>query len=194
METPVRQPTGCITFRCLARSGIGSSSPNIHDTAHGTVRWVRSRLSRDAQATIRLATEQYGKPVYLLGESIGCGVVAAAVRDKTAGIAGIVLITPWDTLRAAAKTHFPWLPVGLFLKDRYDNIENLKSFGGRIAVVGAERDEIVPFRHADALYRSLSGVKRMWTIKGAGHNNWPAFVDTPRWREFMDFVGGAHPG
>jgi fermentation-respiration switch protein FrsA (DUF1100 family) len=54
--------------------------------------------------------------------------------------------------------------------------------------VGAELDEIVPVRHARDLYQSLPGPKRMWILKGTGHNDWPAVVDLPRWRELMDFV------
>jgi hypothetical protein len=75
------------------------------------------------------------------------------------------------------------------MKDKYDNINNLRSFTGRIAVVGAERDEVVPIAHAKDLYNSLSGpAKRMWTIQGAGHNDWPIATNTSWWKEIMDFV------
>jgi hypothetical protein len=144
----------------------------------------------DAQATIRLIFEKYGEPLFLLGESLGCGVAAGAAKDPSLRIDGILLITPWDTLLAVAKSMFPWFPVGLIMTDKYDSIENLKSFQGRIAVVGAERDDILPIRHAHALYQSLTGKKKMWTLKGAGHNDWPMGVDVSKWREFMDFVRG----
>jgi hypothetical protein len=142
----------------------------------------------DAQVTIHLASQRYAEPIFLLGESLGCGVVAAAAKDKSLKIDALILITPWDSLSAVAKSLYPLLPVGLFLKDKYDSVENLKSFQGKVAVVGAERDEILPIRHADALYKSLSGEKKMWVIKGAGHNDWPMFVDAKKWQEFMDFI------
>lgn len=147
-------------------------------------------LVSDAKASIRLASERYGAPLFLLGESLGCGVAASAAADASLRIDGLLLITPWDKLLAVAKSHFRFVPVGLFMKDRYDNGENLKAFRGRIAVVGAESDDIVPIRHARELYRSLPGPKRMWTLRGAGHNDWPGVVDIPKWREFMDFVEG----
>lgn len=142
----------------------------------------------DAQATIRLASQRYAEPIFLLGESLGCGVVAAAAKDKALRIDALILITPWDSLLAMAKSLYPLLPVGLFLKDKYDSVENLKSFRGKIAVIGAERDEILPIGHANELYRSLTGDKKMWVIKGAGHNDWPMFVDAKKWQEFIDFV------
>lgn len=143
----------------------------------------------DASETVRLAFVKYGEPVFVLGESLGCGVAAAIAKETSVKIDGIVLITPWDTLASVAQSKFPFLPVRLFLKDKYDNINNLKSFKGRIAVVGAGRDEVIPMRHANDLYNSLSGAaKRMWTIQGAGHNDWPMSTNMSWWKEIMDFV------
>jgi pimeloyl-ACP methyl ester carboxylesterase len=144
----------------------------------------------DAQATVRLAAEKYGEPIFLLGESLGCGVAAGVARDRSLEIKGVILITPWDTLLAVAKTKFPLFPVSLFMKDSYDNSGNLKEFRGRIAVAGAERDEIIPISHAHELYKSLPENKKLWIIKGAGHNNWSLLVDVAKWQEFMDFVRG----
>jgi hypothetical protein len=149
----------------------------------------------DASETVRLAFEKYGGPLFVLGESLGCGVAAAIAKETSVKIDGIVLITPWDTLASVAQSKFPFLPVRLFLKDKYDNINNLRSFKGRIAVVGAGRDEVIPIGHAKDLYHSLSGTsKRMWTIQGVGHNDWPISTDTSWWKEIMDFVSSNDKG
>jgi pimeloyl-ACP methyl ester carboxylesterase len=143
----------------------------------------------DGLETVRLAFEQYGEPLYLLGESLGCGVAAAVANKTSVKIAGIILITPWDNLAAVAKSLFPFLPVQLLLTDKYDSIGNLKTFVGKIAVIGAERDEILPIKHAHNLYNSLpEGKKRMWIIGGAGHNDWPLYADALLWKEMTDFV------
>jgi uncharacterized protein len=144
----------------------------------------------DARSVLRLAFERSEKPVFLLGESLGCGVAAAAANDMTVPIEGIILITPWDTLLSVAKGKFPWLPVRMFLRDTYDTAGNLRLFQGPIAVIGAERDEVIPVRHAQELYRSLSGKKKMWMITGAGHNDWPDRMDPSWWREIMEFARG----
>ena len=146
---------------------------------------------RDARETVRLAYERYGKPVYLLGESLGCGVAAAVAGDAPSLIDGILLITPWDTLLSVAQEKFPWFPVRLFLSDAYDSVGNLKAFLGRIAVVGAENDRVIPIHHARALYDALPGPKRMWTIKGAGHNDWLDAIDLVWWREIIGFAAGS---
>ncbi|PKN52370.1 MAG: alpha/beta hydrolase [Deltaproteobacteria bacterium HGW-Deltaproteobacteria-13] len=139
--------------------------------------------------TLRLAFEQFGEPLYLVGESLGCGVAATVAKQTSVPIAGIILITPWDTLASVAKSLFPFLPVKLVLTDKYDSIENLQSFKNKISVVGAERDEILPIKHAVNLYNALpEGKKRMWIIKGAGHNDWPMHADPSLFKEITDFV------
>ena len=143
----------------------------------------------DGMETVRLAYQQFGEPLYLLGESLGCGVAAAVANKTSVPIAGIILITPWDTLASVAKSLFPFLPVTMLLTDKYDSIENLKSFKKKISVIGAERDEILPIKHAHNLYTSLpENNKRMWVIRGAGHNDWPFHADSSFWKEITDFV------
>lgn len=143
----------------------------------------------DGLETVRLAYKQYGAPLYLLGESLGCGVAAAIARQTEVPIAGIILITPWDSLASVAKSLFPFLPVTLVLTDKYDSIDNLKNFPKNISVVGAERDEILPIKHAHNLYENLpEGRKKMWIIKGAGHNDWPFYADASLFKEITDFV------
>ena len=145
----------------------------------------------DGIETVRLAFEEYGGPLYILGESLGSGVAAAVAGQAPVKIDGIVLITPWDTFESVARSKFPFLPVRLFLKDKYDSIENLRSFKGKIAVVGAERDEIIPVTHAKNLFNSLPGSgKRMWTIEEAGHNDWYMHINSSWWEEIIGFVSG----
>jgi pimeloyl-ACP methyl ester carboxylesterase len=150
---------------------------------------------RDAGETVRLASEKYGGPLFLLGESLGCGVAAAVAKVTPVKIDGIVLITPWDTLASIAREKFPFLPVRLLLTDSYDTIGNLRPFKGKLAVVGAERDEVIPLAHAKNLYDSLPGTaRRMWTMQGAGHNDWPMHVNATLWKEIMNYVGNNDKG
>jgi pimeloyl-ACP methyl ester carboxylesterase len=145
----------------------------------------------DAKETVQIAAKKFPGPIYLLGESLGCGVVAAVAKDASWSITGVILVTPWKTLLAVAKDYYPYLPVGWFMKDRYDNAENLKSFQGKIAVVGAEQDEVVPLKHAKELFTLLPKDKRLWIIKGAGHNDWSMLIDMSQWQEITAFLSGA---
>jgi len=147
-------------------------------------------LVSDAEQTIAVAHRLHGAPLLLIGESLGAAVAAAAAarqRDKTAGL---LLITPWDRLENVGAYHYPWLPVKWLLRDRYDSVTHLASFGRPILVAVAERDSIVPARFGTALYETLSEPKRLTVLKGAEHNDWPGRVDDTWWREATGFLLG----
>jgi pimeloyl-ACP methyl ester carboxylesterase len=148
---------------------------------------------RDAKETLRLVSETFGGPLYVLGESLGCGVAAAAAKESLVRIDGMILITPWDTLLSVAGEKLPWLPVRLLMRDTYDTVGNLRGYRGRVAVVGAARDEVIPVGHAESLFRSLAEgpqPRKMYVIRGAGHNDWPGMVDAVWWKEITAFIQG----
>jgi len=144
----------------------------------------------DGKETVKLAHEQWGGPIYLWGESLGAGVAAAIAADTCLPVSGIVLLTPWDTLPDLVQSIFWFLPARWLVRDRYDSIKNLASFRGRIAVLVAERDEVVPKRHGLRLYESIPGSKRVWEFPGANHNTWPTDPQERWWSEVMSFLEG----
>ncbi|CAB3787856.1 hypothetical protein LMG28614_02593 [Paraburkholderia ultramafica] len=145
-------------------------------------------LVADAQQTIALAHRLYGAPLLLIGESLGAGVAAAAGSRERDEIAGLMLITPWDRLEHVAAYHYPWLPVKWLLRDRYDSVTHLASFGRPVLVVVAQRDSIVPARFGEALYNSLAEPRRLMVVNAAEHNDWIGRVDETWWREAIGFL------
>jgi alpha-beta hydrolase superfamily lysophospholipase len=145
-------------------------------------------LVSDARETVQLAYEHFGGPLFLWGESLGCGIVAAVATEPPVPVTALILLTPWDTLPQLAQTLYWYLPARWLVRDQYDNVRNLQSFKKPVALLMAERDDIIPRRHSRHLYESLSEPKRLWVFKGAGHNSWPTHPAETWWREVMDFV------
>lgn len=145
-------------------------------------------LVADGVATLAAAAEQFGGPLYLWGESLGSGVAAAVARQAEQPVAGVILLTPWDSLPSLAGSLYPVIPLQALLLDRYDSIANLAEFSGPVAVLVADEDEIIGERHSAALYEGLGQPKRRWRFAGAGHNSWPAEAGEGWWTEVMDFV------
>lgn len=143
-------------------------------------------LVADAVATVDLVRRQFPGPLLIAGESIGAGVAGAVA--KTAAADALLLITPWDDMRNVARHYYPWLPVGWLLRDRYDNVANLSGYRGRIAVVVAESDSIVPPLLGRRLYEKLAEPKRLWIIPAADHNDWMLHVDAAWWRSVVGFL------
>ena len=142
----------------------------------------------DALETIRLAHKTYGSPIYLWGESLGAGVVSAAVKQIDLSVNGIVMMLPWDTLGKVAQTHYWFLPARWLVLDKYDNVKNLKGYDGNIAVVLAGRDEVIPVQHGRNLWNSIDGNKKLWEFENASHNRMPLEPHLPWWREVMVFL------
>lgn len=143
-------------------------------------------LVADAAETLKLVGEAFSGPLILAGESLGAGVAAAVARRTK--VDALLLITPWDSLERVARHHYPWLPTGLLLRDRYDSVLNLSGFDGRLALVVAEDDSIVPARHAQRLYESFSGAKRLSIVRGAEHNDWMNSLEPGQWEKIIAFL------
>lgn len=147
-------------------------------------------LVGDAEQTIALASERYGAPVLVLGESLGAAVAAQAGARRKDEVAGLLLITPWDRLENVAGLHYPWLPVKWFLKDHYDTATHLAAFDRPVLVAVAGGDTIIPSRFGKALYEGLTAPRRLAVVAGAGHNDWIDFLDEAWWRKATDFLLG----
>ena len=145
-------------------------------------------LVPDAIETVAQVRRQFSGPLILAGESLGAGVAAAAA--KVSDVDALLLITPWDSLKNVAGHHYPWLPVGWLLRDRYDSVGNLAAFRGRVAVVVAEQDSIVPAKYGRALFATLPEAKRLWTVPEADHNDWWSQVDDAWWQSVLGFLYG----
>lgn len=128
--------------------------------------------------------------VYVIGESLGAGVAAAAVSDAQIAqhVDGLMLITPWDSLVEVAARHYWYLPVKWLLRDRYDSVRNSSHYLGPKLIVIAKRDSVIPASHAQALFDSLPEPKHRLVIEEAGHNNWLGFVDESWWQSVWEYL------
>jgi pimeloyl-ACP methyl ester carboxylesterase len=117
--------------------------------------------------------------VAVMGRSLGSGVATyvAAERDT----AELVLVTPFDSLAAVAQSHYPVFPVRLLLKDRYASIARMPGYHGKLLVLRAGRDVVVPPAHTDRLLASYPGQAQVMDFPRASHDNlsaepayWPA--------------------
>lgn len=143
-------------------------------------------LVADAVVSVTLARRQFSGPLLLAGESLGAGVAAAVA--KRADLAGLLLITPWDSIESVAHHHYPALPVGWLLHDRYDSVANLAGYPGRVAVVLAERDSIIPPALGQRLFAGLAEPKQLWVVPASDHNDWMGRVDAAWWDAVIGFL------
>jgi uncharacterized protein len=147
---------------------------------------VSNLLSASLQ-DFTLALGRWPGPVYVFGESLGAGIAAQVVRNNPDRIAGAALFTPWDSLaRLANEKLFP-LPVDFLLRRKLDSTQALAGYKGRLAIISAESDTVIPVEHARALAAALPAALYL-ELSGAGHNNWLSHLHARDWETILDAV------
>ena len=127
-------------------------------------------LIADAPLVYDLAVESV-KPrkVIAVGFSIGSGIAAQlGTRRK---LDGLILVTPFDSLKAVAQSMYPWLPIGPLFQHEIDAAGALEQNGAPVAIVAAENDEIVPAERTEALRKRTPNLVFDRTVHGCGHND-----------------------
>ena len=104
-----------------------------------------------------------------VGFSIGSGVAASLANRRR--LDGIILVTPFDSLKAVARSLYPWLPVEMLFRHEIDSIEGLGGSTVPVAIVAAEKDEIVPAERTEALRSRVPNLAFDRTISDADHND-----------------------
>ena len=108
--------------------------------------------------------------VVAVGFSLGAGVAAHLATRRP--VAGLILVTPFDSLEAMAREHYPWVPVGWLLRHRMSTVEALRGAAATpTALITAGRDTIVPAQRSVAVREAIATPVLDRTIAGAGHND-----------------------
>jgi uncharacterized protein len=117
-------------------------------------------LGRDDAATRKLI---------LFGRSLGAAVAAEmATRFTTLGL---ILESPFVSIREMAREIFPSLPISWLLRTRYDTLEKVRLVKTPILVLHGDRDATVPFAHGKRVFEVASQPKRFHRIIAASHND-----------------------
>jgi len=107
--------------------------------------------------------------LYVLGESLGGGPACelAATRE----VAGLILISAFTNIPDMAALSFPWLPVRLMVRTRFDNLSKIARARAPVMVVHGRKDEIVPFEMGQRLFARAAEPKRSLWLEHAHHND-----------------------
>jgi pimeloyl-ACP methyl ester carboxylesterase len=133
-------------------------------------------LLADAPLIYDLAVEKLKpKTVVAVGFSIGSGVAASLATNRN--LDGLILVTPFDSLKAVAQAMFPWIPIGPFFSHEIDAAAACEKIRTPVAIIAAEKDTIVPAERTEALRPHVPNLVFDRTIGRAGHNDIYAHSD-----------------
>jgi len=120
---------------------------------------TEKNLYRDADESVKWLNNQgvIGKNIILYGESLGTGVATELGTSNAFG--GIILESPFTSIANAAKIYYPYLPVSIILKDRYDSIGKIKNINTPIFIMHGKMDNIVPQQMGLELFEKANNPK-----------------------------------
>ena len=131
-------------------------------TEHGTY--------RDAEAAWRyLIEERQINPneVVVFGRSLGGAVASWLAQSQTPG--ALILESTFTSLPDIAATVYPYVPVRLLLRFKYNTAEYLARINCPVLIVHSRDDEIMPFSHGWRLFEMAKEPKKFLEITGT-HN------------------------
>jgi hypothetical protein len=124
--------------------------------------------------------------IVVVGRSLGTGVAVHVAAARP--VAGAILISPFDSLAAVGRMHYPWLPVDWLLRHRFDSAALAASVAVPMLTIIGAADGIIPPARSRALFDAWAGAGTWVAIPGADHNDLgstPAF-----WEPITTFVEG----
>jgi len=104
-----------------------------------------------------------------VGFSIGSGIAARLAAERP--VDALILVTPFDSLKAAAQALYPWAPIGPFFQHEIDAAAALERSKVPVAIVAGERDDLILPARTAALRRRSANLVYDRVIAGAGHND-----------------------
>jgi uncharacterized protein len=147
-----------LNYRGYGGSGGKPSEAALFADALLAYDWARQRQDIDPTRIIAF------------GRSLGSGVAVHLAAHRP--LAGAVLVSPYDSVRALAQSIYPWLPVGLLLKHPFDSMSHAGAITVPVLCVVAERDRVIPVPHSRRLFDAWGGKDRRWIeVRGAGHDD-----------------------
>jgi len=132
-------------------------------------------LYADAQAALDYL-DQVGidpRRLVLYGESLGSGIAVRMAAQRQIG--GVVLEAPFTNLAQAAQYHYPFVPAGWLVRDRYDSLSLIGEVKAPILILHGDRDAVVPIHLGRALFAAAPEPKEGWFAPGAGHEELARF-------------------
>tara|TARA_Y100000389_G_C17358236_1_gene462279 strand:- start:196 stop:996 length:801 start_codon:yes stop_codon:yes gene_type:complete len=95
--------------------------------------------------------------IILYGESLGTGVAVELGQSNTFN--SIILESPFTSIAKAAKIYYPYLPINLLLKDRYDSIDKINKITKPVLIMHGMKDNIVPYEMGVKLFQKANQPK-----------------------------------
>ena len=143
-----------ISWRGFSGNEGYPTEKNLYEDAEAAIKWLNKKKVSNSQ-------------IILYGESLGTGV-AVEIASKN-NFNSIILESPFTSIENSAKIYYPYLPVRLLLKDKYDSIGKIKMINTPILIMHGEKDDVVPISMGKELFEKANSPKHSYFTSEDDH-------------------------
>jgi fermentation-respiration switch protein FrsA (DUF1100 family) len=145
-------------------------------------------LYNDARAAIEFAQVKGYKTedMIIVGESLGSGIATyMAIENK---FKGVFLITPYTSIKDRGQEIYFYIPVGLLIKDNFDNAANISKLSSPVFIIHGDKDNVIPHSHSLKLIEIANQPKKLILYPGVGHANYEVKTVFTEMKNFFNSV------
>lgn len=156
----------------------------MHYRSYGgsTGRANEKHLFADGLALYDQLKREY-QTVMVMGRSLGSGVATYVASQRP--VPQLILVTPFYSLENVAQDQYPYLPVRLLLRDKFESYHYAPLVKAKVLMLVAEWDQLTPLAGSVKLQQEFKAAQavELTVIKQAWHNsisNQPEYLETLR--------------
>ena len=148
-----------VNFLIIAWRGFSGNKgkpteKGLYEDANSAIKWLKSQGIAE-------------KDIIFYGESLGTAVAIEIAQNKN--FAGIILESPFTSMVDEGKDKYPFLPVKLLLKDKYESDQKIKNIKIPILIMHGVVDKIVPFYMGKKMYELANEPKYFYVQEYGDH-------------------------
>lgn len=123
--------------------------------------------------------------IVAMGRSLGSGVAVHLAAHRP--VRGVILVSPYDSIVEVARGHYPFLPVSLLLRHRFDSLAHAPQIEAPLLCLVATEDRVIPVARSRTLFEAWRGPKTWRQIPPSDHDSISS--EPEYWRSIAGFLG-----
>jgi len=157
-------------FHDIIADGIGIVALSYRGYAGSSGRPSEQGLLLDAAAAYAFTSARYGADrIVAWGFSLGTGVAVALAAEHPLG--RLILEAPYTSIVDVAAAAFPFLPVGLLIRDSFHSDERIALVTAPLLVMHGARDPTIAITFGERLFALAREPKQFVRFPDGGHND-----------------------
>lgn len=163
------------------RSDVSPTEQSVYEDADSAWMYLTGNTSSDRVIS--------PNKIIIYGHSLG-GAVAIETAKRHPDAATLIVESTFTSIRAMAERDraFRFFPLALILNQKMDSLDKIKSIHMPTLFIHGTADNIVPTSMSEQLYAASPAQKKLYLVKGAGHENCAATAGEAYKQRVIDFL------